>query len=153
MKFYLAGPVGYGSPGREWKNGIKNSLINSWHEVWDPIENDANYPRVNEMNKMKENPRVYFKEIREIMQEIFFDDCKFIEECDYLICYFVNRSYGTISEQGIAHYLSKMAGRRVKTICIFHETFIPDEWTLCCSDYVFFSLSEAEKFIMEEFCL
>ena len=152
MKFYLAGPVGYGNPGKEWKENIKSILIDAGHEVWDPIENDANYPGVNEMNQMKENPRIYFKEIKEIMQGLFIDDCKFIDECDYIICYFVNRSYGTISEQGIAYYASKLLGKKVKTLCIFHDSFFPDEWVLCCSDYVFFSIHDAEKFIGERFC-
>ena len=152
MKFYLAGPVGYGNPGREWKEKIKSMLIRYGHDVWDPIENDANYPLVDNMNKMKEKPKIYFKEIKEIMQGLFIDDCKFIEECDFLICYFINKSYGTVSEQGIAYYASKLLNKKVKTLCLFHDSFFPDEWVLCCCDYVFFSIEELENFIEGRFC-
>ena len=152
MKFYLAGPVGYGNPGREWKEKIKSMLIRYGHDVWDPIENDANYPLVDNMNKMKEKPKIYFKEIKEIMQGLFIDDCKFIEKCDFLICYFINKSYGTVSEQGIAYYASKLLNKKVKTLCLFHDSFFPDEWVLCCCDYVFFSIEELENFIEGRFC-
>ena len=152
MKFYIAGPVGYGAPGKEWKENIKSMLIRAGHEVWDPIENDANYPRVNEMNEMKKNPKLHFKEIKDVMQGLFIDDCKFIENCDFLICYFANKSYGTISEQGIAYYISKLLKKKVKTLCVFHDSFFPDEWVLCCSDYVFSSIDKLEEFIKERFC-
>ncbi len=147
MKFYLAGPVGYGFPGKEWKEEIKCLLRDKGHEVYDPLENDHRYPRVLAMNEMKANPRRYWKDIREIMQEIFRDDCAFISTCDYLICYFVGRAYGTISEQGIAHYLSTFQNNKVKTLCIFDVTFTPDEWTLCCADEVFFDLPSCIDFL------
>jgi hypothetical protein len=146
MKFYLAGPVGYGTPGINWKKKIKHDLRTAGHEVYDPIENDVHYALVEAMNKMKKQPMLYHIEIKEIMQEIFIDDCKFIANCDYVICYFVGKSYGTISEQGIAHFANVFLGKKVRSICIF-EDFIPDEWLLCCADYIFFSLSEAKEFL------
>ncbi len=53
MKFYLAGPVGYGNPGIEWKLEIKNYLRRAGHNVYDPIENDSNYPKVTRLNEIK----------------------------------------------------------------------------------------------------
>jgi|SRR3989344_531965 len=147
MKFYLAGPVGYGNPGIEWKEKIKKELRSKGHEVYDPIENDGKYPGIKDMNKMKLDSKKYFDEIRKIMQEVFIDDCKFITECDYLICYFIGRSYGTISEQGIAFYLNKFLNKKVKTINVFSKEFYPDEWIICCSDYYFLSISECLDFL------
>lgn len=147
MKFYLAGPVGYGENGIEWKREIKEYLREKGNVVYDPIENDHKYPLVEKMNIMKSQSKRYFREIKEIMQEIFVDDCEFITNCDYLICYYIGRSYGTISEQGIAYYLNKFLNKKVKTINIFHESFNPDEWVLCCSDYVFFNIEECMNFL------
>lgn len=147
MKFYLAGPVGYGIPGVEWKSELKSYLRSCGHEVYDPIENDGKYLRVSEMNMMKENPKIYYKDIHEIMQEIFLDDCLFISDCDYLICYFIGRSYGTISEQGIAYYLKTFLNKKVKTLNIFDNTFQPDEWIICCSDEIFSNVEECIKFL------
>ena len=149
MKFYLAGPVGYGIPGVEWKSGIKQLLRWRGHEVYDPIENDHKYPLVSKMNFLKEHPRKNAGEIKQIMQEIFIDDCAFISECDYLICYFVNKAYGTISEQGIAYYLRRLLGKKVQTICLFDESFTPDEWTLCCADHLFFVRDKFQQFLEE----
>lgn len=147
MKFYLAGPVGYGSPGIEWKEEMKEFLRSCGHEVYDPIENDHKYPLVAKMNVLKENAREHTLEIKQIMQEIFMDDCAFISECDYVICYFAGRGYGTISEQGIAYYLQKFFGKSIQTLSIFDSTFHPDEWLLCCSDHVFFSIPECVSFL------
>lgn len=150
MKFYLAGPVGYGHPGIEWKSEIKKILRVAGHEVYDPIENDTKYPEVSSMNLMKKNPQKNWRNIKRIMQKIFIDDCLYIEKCDYIICYFIGRAFGTISEQGIAYYCTKLNNKRVKTISIFEENFNPDEWTLCCSDYVFFSLYEFIHYLKGE---
>ncbi len=151
MKFYLAGPVGYGVPGIEWKQEIKDALRKKGHVVYDPIENDGKYPDIERMNVMKQNPKKYYKDIKSIMQQVFVDDCEFITDCDYLICYFVGRSYGTISEQGIAYYLSTFFEKKVKTITILDPAFHPDEWVLCCSDFVFFSLEEGIAYLLERF--
>lgn len=147
MKFYLAGPVGYGKDGTKWKDNIKKILRAKRHEVYDPIENDEKYEDVEEMNKMKDNPRKYHKEIKKIMAEIFIDDCKYITECDYIICYFSGKALGTASEQGIAYYLNLFSGKNVKTISIFSEGFHPDEWTICCSNHIFFSTKECITFL------
>ena len=150
MKFYLAGPVGYGPDGVLWKQNIKLFLRSRNHEVYDPIENDGNYSRVKEMNEMKYNPKKYHAEIKAIMQEIFQEDCKFIGDCDYLICYFTGRAYGTISEQGIAYYLSTFLRKNIRTLCIIAQDFHPDEWVLCCSDEIFFSIEECLTFLREK---
>ena len=97
MKFYLAGPVGYGYPGIEWKSDMKKILRGKGHEVYDPIENDIKYPEVPRMNTMKDNPKKNWREIKMIMQEIFIDDCSYIQQCDYIICYFIGKAFGTIS--------------------------------------------------------
>lgn len=150
MKFYLAGPVGYGTPGVEWKESLKHMLRKKGHEVYDPIENDHRYARVKEMNEMKSNPKEYWREIHSIMQEIFRDDCVFITECDYIICYFVGKSFGTISEQGIAYYAKIFHQSNVQTLCIFEPAFVPDEWILGCADYTFFSLADFISFAREK---
>lgn len=149
MKFYLAGPVGYGPEGTTWKDDIKCILRSKGHEVYDPIENDGKYPDVLKMNIFKFDPKKYYKEIHQIMQEIFFDDCDYITNCNYLICYFSGRSYGTVSEQGIAYYLNKFLHKNIQTISIFSEEFSPDEWVLCCSNHVFFSKEDALAFLQE----
>jgi hypothetical protein len=149
VKFYLAGPVGYGNPGREWKHDLVTLIRDAGHTVYDPIENDDKYPLVETMNQLKKSPRENCAKIKEIMQEIFIDDCEFITGSDYIICYFAGRALGTSSEQGIAYYLNRFMGKRIKTICIFDKEFMPDEWTLCCSDYTFFSLDECKEFLKE----
>lgn len=151
QKFYLAGPVGYGKDGTDWKEKLKQILRKNGHTVYDPIENDGKYPLIPKMNKLKEESKKNFKEIKQIMQNVFTDDCEFIKESDYLLCYFKGRAYGTISEQGIAYFANKFFNKKVKTISIFDESFIPDEWVLCCSDYIFFSTEECEKFLESEF--
>ena len=123
MKFYLAGPVGYGKYGTKWKDGIKELLRNKGYEVYDPIENDEKYTNVSKMNEMKKYPKKHHKAIKRIMQEIFIDDCKFITDCDYIICYFSGRALGTASEQGIAYYLNLFLGKKVRTISIFEDHF------------------------------
>ena len=147
MKFYLAGPVGYGTPGTEWKDKIKALLRRHGHEVYDPIENDHKYPEVSAMNVMKDNPKKHQEEVRKIMQPIFWDDCAYITDCDYVICYFVGNSLGTSSEQGIAYYLNRFLGKNVKTLTIFDRSFHPDEWVLCCSHHVFFSINDCIRFL------
>ncbi len=149
LKFYLAGPVGYGSPGIEWKQEMKDILRSYNHEVYDPIENDDKYPEIPKMNILKENPKEHYKEIKRIMKTVFIDDCEFITNCDYVICYFTGRALGTASEQGIAYYLNKFLNKNVKTISIIDESFKPDEWVLCCSDHVFFSIKECNEFLAE----
>jgi nucleoside 2-deoxyribosyltransferase len=149
MRFYLAGPVGYGNPGTEWKYDIKQLLRERGHEVYDPIENDDNYSEVVTMNEMKKSPEIHCQKIREIMQRIFRDDCEFISTCDYIVCYFANRGLGTSSEQGIAYYLNNFLNNKIQTISIFDPNFRPEEWTLCCSDHIFFNLPETINFLKD----
>lgn len=149
MKLYLAGPVGYGTPGIEWKEEIKNVLRKKGHVVYDPIENDEHYPRVVELNEWKKSPRKHWIDIHNLMQDIFVDDNNFITECDYIICYFAGRALGTSSEQGISYYLKTFLKKKITIISIFDKSFNPDEWTLCCSDKVFFSMKDCLKFLEE----
>jgi hypothetical protein len=151
MKFYLAGPVGYDAEGVAWKKGMKDFLRQSGHEVYDPIENDFKYPQVSKMNILKENSKENWAATKEIMQEIFRDDCRYITNCDFLICYFKGRSLGTAAEQCLAYFLTKLGGKRIKTINIFDCSFNPDEWVLCCSDFVFFSIEDCLKFLKRRF--
>ncbi len=85
------------------------------------------------------------------MQGIFKDDCNYIRNCDYVICYFSGRSLGTAAEQTLAYFLNIYSKKRIKTITIFDENFKPDEWTIYCSDYVFFSINECLKKLKKEF--
>ena len=149
MKIYLAGPVGYGTPGIEWKQEFTKTLRTRGHTVYDPIDNDILHPEVPKMNTMKEDPKQNWREIKRIMQSIFNEDCRFITDFDYLICYFSGRALGTASEQGIAYYLRNFLDKKVQTISLFDSSFKPDEWTLCCSDHVFFNTSDCLHFLME----
>lgn len=151
MKIYLAGPVGYGHPGKEWKEEIKSLLRKKGHEVYDPIKNDGKYPEVDKMNRLKLSPKKHHLEIKRIMQQIFLDDTKYISNADYVICYFAGRALGTSSEQGIAYYLNKLGNRKTKTISIFDENFNPDEWVICCSDHIFFDIKSCIKYLKGTF--